>query len=193
MKKRFKTIRLYTKSSRQPSHAAQDNADVQRTMVHPIPYHPSPSKRLQNEFHSYIIVISNKVEPNRMGEHQGDDGLFKVVSCVPVKVRSAMGDARFEEIRSEVRHASNQLRCSQRLLQYIIYFFLVVRMATVLLGIVWVWSGLKWLDVTNAMTLGKRWTSFLTVLHQTHWTAFPDTASWLGGSLTIFETGSLER
>ena len=170
MKKRFKTIRLYTKSSRQPSHAAQDNADVQRTMVHPIPYHPSPSKRLQNEFHSYIIVISNKVEPNRMGEHQGDDGLFKVVSCVPVKVRSAMGDARFEEIRSEVRHASNQLRCSQRLLQYI----------TVSIFFSWsawqqfYWESFEYEVVWNDLTwrmqwlLGKGGLHFLTVLHQTH-------------------------
>lgn len=57
-----------------------------------------------------------------MGEYQGDDGLFKVVSCVPVKVRSAMGDARFEEIRSEVRQQSTSLQ-SKTSAVYVSNFF----------------------------------------------------------------------
>ena len=56
-----------------------------------------------------------------MGEYQGDDGLFQVVSCVPVKVRSAMGDARFEEIRSEVRQQSTSLQSKTSAVYYLIF------------------------------------------------------------------------
>ena len=45
-----------------------------------------------------------------------------MVSCaVPVKVRSAMGDARFEEIRSEVRQQSTSLQSKTSAVYYLFF------------------------------------------------------------------------